>query len=211
MSVFEANTKICNKCKIEKEHISFVQRNGKPTTTCKNCKKIYDAEYRLKNSEKIKRKYENIKNTEEFKIKNRKRIKEWKLANRDKFLESKKRRRKLETEWMKNFYKKKKKDQDIEWLLKDRIRKRMSGLVRSRSKKTIELLGCAPSELRKYLESKFKKGMSWDNYGVFGWHIDHIKPLSKFDLKIEEELKKACHYTNLQPLWAFENLSKGAK
>jgi hypothetical protein len=70
------------------------------------------------------------------------------------------------------------------------------------------LIGCTREELMVYLESKFKPGMTWDNYGRFGWHIDHIKPLSLFDLTCEEEAKIAGHYTNLQPLWAEENLRK---
>jgi hypothetical protein len=53
--------------------------------------------------------------------------------------------------------------------------------------------------------------MSWENYGLKGWHIDHIKPLEKFNLLDLEQLKRACHYTNLQPLWAEDNLSKGSK
>lgn len=68
-------------------------------------------------------------------------------------------------------------------------------------------LGCTIEELKNYLEGKFKEGMNWDNHGE--WHIDHIKPLSKFDLSIPEQFKEACHYTNLQPLWAKDNLSKG--
>jgi hypothetical protein len=59
------------------------------------------------------------------------------------------------------------------------------------------------------MEKQFKNEMTWENYGFYGWHIDHIIPLSS--AKNEEELYKLCHYTNLQPLWAKENLSKGAK
>ncbi len=53
--------------------------------------------------------------------------------------------------------------------------------------------------------------MSWDNYGINGWELDHIYPLSRFDLSKESEQKIACHWSNQQPLWASENRSKGAK
>ena len=53
--------------------------------------------------------------------------------------------------------------------------------------------------------------MKWDNHGLYGWHIDHIQPCNSFDLSNEEEQKKCFHYSNMQPLWAFDNLSKGAK
>ena len=71
---------------------------------------------------------------------------------------------------------------------------------------SLDLVGLSSEDLKIYLESKFLEGMSWDNYGLYGWHMDHIIPLSS--AKNEEELKKLCHYTNLQPLWAFDNLSK---
>lgn len=67
-------------------------------------------------------------------------------------------------------------------------------------------IGCTRKELVSYLESKFKEGMSWDNYGK--WHIDHIIPMNQFDLNNEDDFKKANHYKNLQPLWAKENYLK---
>ena len=73
-------------------------------------------------------------------------------------------------------------------------------------KKAIEFLGCSVVEYRKYLENKFAQGMAWDNYGE--WHIDHIDPLFKFNLKDKQEFLSASHYTNTQPLWAKDNFIK---
>lgn len=93
------------------------------------------------------------------------------------------------------------------------IRGRINYLLKGgyKSAKTEELLGITVKELKLYLEKKFVPGMTWKNYGFYGWHADHIIPLSKFDLTKLEEQKKAFHYTNLQPLWAGENLRKHAK
>lgn len=76
---------------------------------------------------------------------------------------------------------------------------------------TYKLLGCSPRFLKKYLEGKFKDGMNWDNYGPKGWHVDHIKPISKFKIENIEEKYKAFHYSNLQPMWAMDNLKKSNK
>jgi len=65
-------------------------------------------------------------------------------------------------------------------------------------------------ELMAYLEALFTPGMTWDNRGLYGWHIDHIKPLASFDLTDREQFLQACHYTNLQPLWWQDNLKKGS-
>ena len=64
--------------------------------------------------------------------------------------------------------------------------------------------------LKKHIESLWEEGMTWDNWSRTGWHIDHIIPLSSFDLSKIEEQRIAFHYTNLQPLWAKDNLSKGS-
>ncbi len=93
------------------------------------------------------------------------------------------------------------------------IRRRLAMSLRKRLRSAIKFgshvqnLGCSIEELKSYLESKFQPGMSWENREK--WHIDHILPLSKFDLSDPEQLRKACHYSNLQPLWAFDNMSKG--
>jgi hypothetical protein len=70
-------------------------------------------------------------------------------------------------------------------------------------------LGCDKEKFTSYFQAKFKEGMTWENHGK--WHIDHIKPCALFNLINIEEQKKCFHYTNLQPLWASENLSKGCK
>lgn len=83
--------------------------------------------------------------------------------------------------------------------------------VKRQHSQTRDLLGCSFDELKVYLESLFSEGMTWENYGRTGWHIDHIIPLSSFDLSNESELRKAVHFSNLQPLWAKDNILKGNK
>jgi hypothetical protein len=73
--------------------------------------------------------------------------------------------------------------------------------------KSYEILGCSFLEFKEHLENKFLDGMDWTNYGE--WHLDHIKPISL--AKNEKELLELNHYTNFQPLWAFDNISKGNK
>lgn len=77
--------------------------------------------------------------------------------------------------------------------------------------KFINLLGCSIEYFQTHIQKQFKLGMAWENYGYYGWHIDHILPCDSFDLKKESEQRKCFHYTNLRPLWARENFLKGAK
>ena len=102
---------------------------------------------------------------------------------------------------------------DINYLLKCKLRTRLNSAIKGnyKSGSAVSDLGCSIEDFKKYLESKFQDDMSWDNYNKHGWHIDHIIPLSSFDLTDREQLLKACHYTNLQPLWAKDNLSKSNK
>lgn len=96
-----------------------------------------------------------------------------------------------------------------------KLRATVSARLRTALKKhknqhaTLEWLGCSIQELKVYIEKQFKLGMSWNNYNLHGWHIDHIIPL--FTAKIKEDFEKVCHYTNLRPLWAKENLGRSKK
>lgn len=102
---------------------------------------------------------------------------------------------------------------DINFRISCVLRTAVSGAISKgyKSNRTFNLIGCDLEFLKKYLESKFTKGMTWNNWTTDGWHIDHIRPCASFDLKIPEEQRKCFHYSNLQPLWAKENMSKGAK
>lgn len=77
--------------------------------------------------------------------------------------------------------------------------------------KTHELIGCTYEQLKQHIIKQFQPGMTWENRGVYTWHIDHIKPLALFDLSKKEEQLKVNHYTNFQPLWAIDNIKKGKK
>lgn len=98
-----------------------------------------------------------------------------------------------------------------DYRIADSIRRRLRNVLKNNwdSSKYIDYLGCSIPELRKHLEDRFEDGMNWENYGE--WHIDHIRALSLFDFSKEEDLQTACHYTNLQPLWAMDNITKSNK
>lgn len=93
--------------------------------------------------------------------------------------------------------------------LRNRLNRAIKGNYKAGS--AVRDLGCSVDDFKQHLESKFQPGMSWDNYGRKGWHIDHIVPLNAFDLTDHEQFKRACHHSNLQPLWAKDNILKSDK
>ena len=101
----------------------------------------------------------------------------------------------------------------IQSRIKRNLRRRIIHVIQSgyKSDSTMNLLGCDIDFFLKHLEQQFESTMNWENYGQFGWHIDHIIPCDAFDLTLEEEQKKCFHYSNLQPLWWSDNLSKSKK
>ena len=112
-------------------------------------------------------------------------------------------------EWNRH-YRKERYRNDVKYKLTHRLRGRLYNAIKNNCKSgsAIDDLGCTIEELKVYLESQFKEGMTWDNWTNDGWHIDHKKQLSTFDLSDREQFLEACHYTNLQPLWWWENLEK---
>lgn len=222
--------KTCIKCGIEKDISEFHFRtdSGKYRNECYDCGKEYN-KIKYKNNREEIRKATRARNKENP-IPNRERVKKWKEENPDKVRINHKRyyarhkkeilERRRDTH---RKYRKNNPDKVRKWRLKDnsKLSTRVSNNLRSRlrtalkgnykSGSAVRDLGCAIDEFRKYIEGLWTPGMSWENYGKFGWHIDHIVPLSSFDLTDREQFLKACHYTNLQPLWAEDNLKKGNK
>ena len=92
--------------------------------------------------------------------------------------------------------------------ISDRLSKRVRKFVIKKTSKTQELVGCNYDFLMGYLEKQFTKGMTWQNYGKDGWHIDHIKPCASFDLTNPQQQRECFHYTNLQPLWATSSIAE---
>jgi hypothetical protein len=180
----------------------------KDKETSKNLKKEYLKNYYYKNRERIlsrlkqeemvmkKKEYDRLKY-----IKNREKLlrqsKEYSRNNREKINKRNSKRKKT----------------DPHYKLRVNMARRILLAVKgsSKSKSTLELLGCTLDQLKQYIETLFKPGMTWGNHSKFGWHLDHIIPCSSFDLTDVEQQKKCFHYTNLQPLWAKDNIKKGSK
>lgn len=140
-----------------------------------------------------------------YKVNIQKNKDKWQKYYRNNKLKIKKHRKDM------NFYSdrlKQRRNKDINYRILQNLRNRIWRAVKrfNKSAKSQELIGCSSEELIEYLENQFVNGMSWDNYGK--WHIDHIQPCSTFDMSEPDEQKKCFHYTNLQPLWAKDNLSK---
>lgn len=117
-----------------------------------------------------------------------------------------------------NTWSRKKRRTSVQFRLSTTLRSRFYEAVKNRREggSAVRDLGCSITELKRYIEIQWQPGMSWDNWGrghhgQREWQIDHIKPLAAYDLSDPAEVAKACHYTNLQPLWALDNMTKGAR
>lgn len=107
-------------------------------------------------------------------------------------------------------WKRERRNNDPTYRIIEGFRSRLSAIARGKTQRTKDLIGCSSSEFRKYLQSQFKRGMSWDNYGTY-WHVDHILPCASFDHTDERQIAQCWHWTNLRPLKSSDNLIKGCK
>lgn len=187
--------KRCTKCNIIKSFENYSpQKAGYMglKSQCKECDAEYDKQFQLKTNFR---------------------------AERDKTDSAKQYRKKYIAEnldWWREYereYRNSRRKEDMFFKIKGNLSGRLSDLINKKDipTNTLKLIGCDREVFLSYIENQFVEGMNWSNYGLKGWHIDHIIPLSFFDLTMEEEVKKACHYTNLQPLWWYDNLKKGNK
>lgn len=215
-------TKICNTCGIEKETCEFGNlktSKDKLMYSCKECCKQRGKKYRTENYEKTLESNRNWTKKNPEWVYNR--HKKWREGNSEKINEIKrnwlknnpqKRKEYRENHRVrKNERKKERRETDPVFLITEKVRTRIWKYLKihniTKKNKTFDIVGCSPIFLKEHLEKQFVDGMSWNNKGM--WHIDHIIPLSS--AKTEEELYKLCHYTNLQPLWAEDNLKKSNK
>jgi hypothetical protein len=175
--------KVCGICKVKKPFTEFYKRSLSKDGLQSSCKKC-----RLELAKKYYNKEKKIQS-----------VYKWRNENRDRF-----------NSYTRE-YKKTKRAKDPFFKLRQTLSNRTTTAFKlknwSKYSKTQEMLGADYKTVVKHIESRFKKGMTWGNQGE--WHIDHIIPLAS--AKTEQQLIELCHYTNLQPLWAEENMSKGNK
>jgi len=214
-------TKVCTKCKEEKNVCNFYYRQDweKYISICKLCdskvrkeqyllnqdtKKNYSKKYYYLNRETklqygknyySQNKDDKKKYDEKYRVFYKNIRSENNKNNRDSINEKDRYRRANDPMY------------NIARSVRSRLRRFLKSKNVTKKNKTFDIVGCTPQFLKEYLQIQFTDGMSWDNRSE--WHIDHIIPLSS--VKTEDELYKLCHYKNLQPLWAEDNLKKSNK
>ena len=183
----------------------------------------YAKKYRIENPEKTKaaqKKWE-LENNEYRKTYH----KERRIENPKKYTKQKKdwilRNKEKHDKWRKKYYpkyNKKRRSEDLNYRLAGNLRASLKSRLKHSKKSRYnkkndfyELIGCSIEELKIHLEKSFTSGMTWDTYGFRGWQIDHIKSCASFDLTDLKQQRECFDWENLQPLWWYDNLSKGAK
>lgn len=176
--------KYCNKCQIHKPYGDFNKHCATKDglrSECRECSKMSHRDYWERNRDKCREKA--------------------KLVYR--------RDRKYYQDYYRD-YMRDRRANDVQFKLAHTLRTRINGAISNDCKagSTVRDLGCTIEELKTHLESQFEEGMTWDNWGVNGWHIEHIYPLFMVDLEDRQQFLEVCHYTNLRPMWGSQNQSR---
>lgn len=205
-------TKVCTACKIDKYKSEYHKNSNRVIqSVCKDCKAAWYEE----NKSSIQDKYKKLWADDGLRARKKETNLKSRKKNREKQnLQKREYGKRPEVAQRKRDAHNKRKQTDSNYVIKRRLRGRVRDIVRRgiispkgvKYKSSLVLLGCDVEFFKKYLESKFYDGMSWEN--ISGWHIDHIKPCSKFDLSKFEDQKVCFHYSNLQPLFEKDNLEK---
>jgi len=203
----EINKKKCSKCKVIKKIEYFHKNNYKKdgySSQCVICQKESSRKYYEKHKSKVNNK------SKKWRDKNKENVSEY---NKKWFAKNPKYN--ISRSEYKNEWNKKRRETDEVFKFKEITRRNInSSFNRGKNKfkknsKTETILGCTIEEFIYYIESKFTEGMTFENHGLYGWHLDHIIPLTT--AKTEDDVIRLNHYTNFQPLWAKDNLKKGGK
>ena len=206
INMCEINTKICSMCGEEKPLTSqyfFKRKDSKDgfRNDCKVCRKQNRKKETDINWNKTRGPIAWKKYRQRHKEKMSMASKEYRMENKEQYLE-----------WRRD-YEKNKRLQDPFYTMRENVRTLIIGSFKkkgwSKNTKTYNILGCSFETFKKHIENQFQEGMTWENQGRYGWHYDHIIPISL--AKTEEEVIKLNHYTNFQPLWAEDNIRKSNK
>ena len=225
-------TKTCTKCGIEKSleeyHRHRMSKSGR-RTVCKCCRSEEhkeqwktDSAYRSRiasNSEQWR-----ATNPEQYRemgrrgdakrsgsAKRRASNKKYQRSEKGKIVIARREKTEKRITWHRD-YQKRRRLEDLDFRIRQNLRTRLTRAIRidQKSGSAVRDLGCSIEEFKIHIQNLFQEGMSWENWGHVGecWHLDHIIPLSSFDLADRDQFLKACHYTNIQPLWATDNFRK---
>lgn len=193
--------KSCSKCKVEKDDSCFAKDKQTKDGLTRSCKECRNANTRRWNASHKQYLYDKqVRWCNANPVRKRERYRKYVADNADAY-----------REYRRN-YEKARRNNDPNFRLTKNLRSRLNDVLCGRTKtgSAISDLGCSVQHLKLHLELFWDEGMSWSNYGnkPGQWSIDHIKPLSLFDLTDRSQLLQAVHYTNLQPLWHVDNLAK---
>lgn len=209
------NTKICSTCKNSKPFNEFHKYKNSKDGYTHRCKICVSRKRTQPKENKVCTKCETLKLLDDFHNRKNGRLGKSSVCKKCQNEDLKKYRKNniKRIRKVRNVWRNIRRKNDPLYKLGCNVRCRISDFLKGRdiqkNNKTFEIVGCTPKELKKHIEEKFTEGMSWENYGYYGWHVDHMVPLDSG--KTEDEIIKLCHYSNLQPLWKDDNFKKGNK